>query len=107
VAGDDPEYIRWLRLRMCACATWCGRRACDPHHARRDQYGPVGVGQRAPDRRAIAICRPCHDDYHEGRGYFVAMTVDDRRAWMDLQIALSVAAYERSLLPPGPEEIPF
>lgn len=107
MAGDDPEYIRWLRLRMCVLATWCGRRACDPHHARRDRHGPVGMGQRAPDARAIPICRPCHDDLHEGRGYFASMTLDERRAWMEKQIERCQQAYVDSLLPLLPGDIPF
>lgn len=107
MAGDDPEFIRWLRTRMCVCAPFCGRRACDPHHARRDKHGPVGMGQRASDTRAIAICRPCHNDFHAGRGYFATMTVDQRREWMETQIELANAAYVDSLLPTPPGGIPF
>jgi hypothetical protein len=89
---------------MCVCASWCGRRACDPHHARRDKHGPVGMGQRASDSRAIPICRPCHDDYHAGRGYFLSMTVDDRREWMERAITLTQQAYADSLLD---TDVPF
>lgn len=99
MAGDDPDYIRWMRLRMCVNAAYCGRRACEPHHARRDRHGPVGMGQRASDRRAIPICRPCHDDFHDGRNYFASMNVEQRREWMESQITRCQAAYADSFLP--------
>jgi len=60
MAGDDPEYIRWLKGRPCR---ECGARVTAPHH----RTG-AGMGLRAPDREAMDLCgdgvRGCHGSIH-------------------------------------------
>ena len=101
MAGEDPEFIRWLRLQPCALATFCGDRSGPPHHARHN----VGGGQRAHDSRAIPLCPKHHDDFHDGAGPFLGWDRQQRRDWMDQQIERWNNAYVRALAPSA--EVPF
>jgi hypothetical protein len=77
MAGDDPEYIRWLKGRPCR---ECGARVTGPHH----KTG-AGMGLRAPDRDAIDLCGTgstgCHGALHSLSGRFKGWTKERRRGY--------------------------
>ena len=98
MAGEDPDYLRWLRHRRCAAAglgdeCW-GFIA--PHHRRGVMY--VGMGQRDHDHTAIPLCVRHHEAFHQNRPPFRDMSLG-KAAWTEAMIA-----YHRKLyLTPPPD----
>jgi len=88
----DAGYLRWLRKRPCC---WCFRAPpSDPSH-----HGRRGVGIKASDLDAIALCRKCHS-HHHGPRYGNAPPLPeappdlDVRAWAATQAEDLRALYE-------------
>ena len=76
MAGEDPDYIHWLKGQPC---NQCGaQRGCDAHH----RTG-AGMGMRAHDHLAMPMCRYCHDTFHASSGSFKTMEKQARRAYQD------------------------
>ncbi len=89
--SDEPEYLDFLRAqRICGLirASITGRlrpelRAylgrcrgrLEPEHER---HG-VGMGQKAPDRRAWECCSHHHRQRHDKRGVWLHLTLDQER----------------------------
>jgi len=97
MAGEDPEYLAWLRLRKCSAPGpphWGG----DAHHPRHDETGPVGMSLRAHDHRAISLCRACHGHIEQRTGPFAGWSRERVRCWHDEQAARSRAIYLASLV---------
>jgi len=87
VAGEDPDYLVWLRHRPCLI---CAAYPSDAHHA-----GRRGLGQKAHDHTALPLCRQHHAAWHDGGDPFRRWTRDDRRAWAEDTAAKLRADYER------------
>lgn len=102
MAGEDDEYVRWVRSRYCLLTPVGG---CDgpveAHHAGRDR----GMGQRADDSTAVPLCHRHHVcDWHGATGAFKGWSRAQRRAWADWAVERTRAAYAASLLP---LDVPF
>lgn len=95
--GDEPKYKAWIRLQPCVVGgELCG--PADPHHVI-DGHGGArkGMGQTAPDRFLLSMCRAHHNQFHAGTGFckgwsdgkrreFQMQEVERFRAiWRDLQ----------------------
>lgn len=68
----DRKYLDWLRDQPCVA---CGfPHGCDPSH-----HGRHGLGIKAPDDRAVSMCRRCHDHWELGapRRVFARGHLDD------------------------------
>lgn len=93
MAGEDPEYLSFVRALPC-CAPDAPNGclgAVEPHHDDRH-----GMSQRAHDRTAIPMCHGHHIfQWHAGAGVFKDWTRDQRRDWLDIQIALTLAKFNR------------
>ena len=78
-----PAYLAWVRTLKCAAPQ--GPHGCrgpiEAHHA-----GPRGLGQKADDHTAIAMCRYHHRCWHDGRGVFVGWDRQLRAAWVEVVI---------------------
>jgi hypothetical protein len=75
--GDEPLYKAWVKTQVCAVGgARCGK--VDPHHLI-DGKGDAkkGMGQTAPDRFLLALCRKHHDAFHDRKGFC--------RGWDDAQ----------------------
>jgi hypothetical protein len=103
---DDPDYLAWLRLQMCR-APIAPHPGGDAHHARHDEHGAsLGGHLKAPDRRAISLCRCCHNDLHALAGPFKGWTRKGVRDFVDAQIAQQRAEYLRQQNP-RPSSLPW
>lgn len=68
--GDEPAYKAFVRMQPCCVGgKRCGK--ADPHHLI-DGNGDArkGMGQTAPDRFLLPICRYHHELFHAGKGVF-------------------------------------
>lgn len=96
--GDDPAYKAFVKAQPCCVGgKRCGK--VDPHHLI-DGKGDAkkGMGQTAPDRFLLPICRRHHDAFHDGKGFcrgwdaaqrltFQEQEVERLRAiWADLHL---------------------
>ena len=54
----EPAYLAFLR--RCTCS-WCGR----PPPSEAAHHGPHGIGIKADDRGAVALCPTCHRFSHD------------------------------------------
>jgi hypothetical protein len=96
--GDDPLYKAWVKTQPCVvCGRRCGK--VDPHHLSNGKdEARAGMGQTAPDRFLLPMCRARHEDFHHRRGFcagwddaqrltFQEQEVERLRAiWDDLQL---------------------
>lgn len=67
--GDEPLYKAWIKQQVCCVGgARCGK--VDPHHLI-DGNGDAkkGVGQTAPDRFLLPLCRKHHDQFHDRKGF--------------------------------------
>ena len=67
--GDDKPYKAWIKTLPCVVGgPACGK--VDPHHLI-DGKGDEkkGVGQTAPDRLLLPLCRAHHDQFHDRKGF--------------------------------------
>ena len=90
MAGEDPEYLEYLRGEpCCSCGRWG---ASVPHH----KTG-AGMGTRAHDHEAMPLCddlrKSCHRDLHQFQGAFEGMSRLLRATWQDTQIQEHRARY--------------
>jgi hypothetical protein len=89
----DPNYLAWLRTRPCRCCHV--HPPSDPHHLRHNQHGAALGAHIKDDRRAISLCRRCHDMLHRAPWSLRLYVVHrDLRAWQDEQLAQQRADYE-------------
>lgn len=111
MAGEDPEYVAWIRKQPC-CA--CGSRVgVDAHHHTAGSTQPTvgqrgrraqarGMGQRAHDEATMPLCDKlrggpgCHQDLHEFRGLFSDMDNGERRLWQDRKVREFRALYQQT-----------
>jgi hypothetical protein len=76
--APDPAYLAWVRTLRCSAPHGphgC-RGAVQPHHA-----GARGLGQKADDHSAVALCDFHHRSWHDGRGVFLGWDRHTRAAW--------------------------
>lgn len=79
MAGEDPDYVAWVRtLPCCYCA---GRNSVEAHH----RTG-AGMARRAHDRETMPLCLRCHHDFHGLAGHFKNFKRADLRAWQHNKI---------------------
>ena len=78
-----PAYLAWLRKQLCAR---CGCYDAEASHHPAEKQGSMGL--KAPDARAIPLCRSCHMKHHQK---------PLARDWVEEQIAASTRAWVRSL----------
>lgn len=102
MAGEDPEYTRWVRGRSCVLAPLACRGGVEAHHAGLDR----GLGQRASDATCIPLCTLHHRAWHDAAPPFRALSQLERRAWATDMIARTQKAYADAL-GPSESEIPF
>lgn len=89
MAGEDPEYIRWIKQQPC---NQCGaQRGSDPHH----RTG-AGLAMRAHDHKAIPLCRYCHNAFHAGSGTFKRLDRQGKRTYQDEAIERCRRVYKSS-----------
>jgi hypothetical protein len=86
VAGEDPEYITWVRQQACLARLLPGYAepcvgAVQAHHA-----GKKGVGMRAHDDTAIPLCLRHHQNWHDANGVFKGWGKSQRSEWAESQI---------------------
>ena len=99
MAGEDRDYVRWVRGRLCAAGG--GPTDCEgpieAHHA-----GDRGLSQRAHDRTAIPLCTYHHRCWHDHFGWCRGWSRDQRREWVARWIALLTLAFEHQETTPWP-----
>lgn len=96
MAGEDPQYVQWIREQpCCACESPFGVQA---HHHTGGTTAPVfpkdgeplasnerprGKSERAHDTWCIPLCIKCHANLHGFHGLFSPFDQKQRRAWQD------------------------
>lgn len=93
MAGEDQDYLGWVRARACVLAPLGCFGRVQAHHAGTDR----GMGQRAHDDTAIPLCAHHHRAWHDLGQPFRAMTKDQRRAWALEQIERTRATHARGI----------
>jgi len=81
--GDEPAYKAWVKtLPCCVGGKRCGK--ADPHHLI-DGKGDArkGMGQTAPDRFLLPMCRRHHDLFHAGKGVFAHFDAAQRLTFQE------------------------
>jgi len=83
VAGEDPEYVHWVKRQRCAAATFggCSGGFVHAHHA-----GERGLGKRAHDETCVPLCSTHHRAWHDLHQPFRHMPRPERMAWIAAQI---------------------
>lgn len=84
--GDDPRYKRWIKTQPCVVGgKRCGK--VDPHHLI-DGKGEArkGIGQTAPDKFLIPMCRRHHDNFHDGKGIFAGWDDAQRLTFQEQEV---------------------
>lgn len=81
MAGEDPEYTKWLRTIRC-CAHECYRRQVQVHH-----ITGAGMGLRSHDWEAMPLCPQHHDQLHRLNGMFSDWSREELRHWQRYQAA--------------------
>ncbi len=105
MAGEDLDYVFWIKMRPCAAQLIEGCGDCNPvwpcdgHHA-----GQRGLGQRAHDHTCVPLCRLHHTAWHDAHPPFRGWNANKRREWSAVVIAENRELY---LLVRGPNSIPF
>lgn len=65
---QDRAHLDWLKTLPCL---GCGKRPpCDPAHLRfstADEPLHAGAGLKPPDKKAVPLCRACHDREEAGK----------------------------------------
>lgn len=79
--GADPAYLDFVRLQDCAS---CGHRG--PNHAHHKIGDLKGMGLKAPDSEALALCWACHRALHDCRGRFEYMSATERLVFQEYAI---------------------
>src|SRR5207244_313733 len=67
--GSDPVYKAWVKTQPCVV---CGKkgRGVDPHHIINGKGDArKGMGQTAPDRFLLSMCRREHEQFHKRVGF--------------------------------------
>lgn len=83
MAGEDRDYVAWIKGQPCAAAGMgdaCSG-AIEAHHA-----GRKGLSQRAHDRTCVPLCVRHHRAWHDLRPPFLGMDRYARRDWADRMI---------------------
>ena len=81
-AKREPRYLAWVRGLPC-CA--CGARPPSLAHHQHGEKGTLkGMGMKAPDDTAVALCVICHNAWHS-MGRFHDMTRDESITIMQLE----------------------
>lgn len=91
MAGEDPEYLAWLRQQPCAfvecqCPAELGPTQAH-HHTRGGGFNKRGKGQKAHDHEAFPLCLKCHRRFHDAAGPFRDWNKATRNEWQDRQVA--------------------
>lgn len=91
MAGEDRIYLDRVRALPCAArgvynATTC-RGGIQAHHA----GARPGVAMKCHDHESHAFCVQHHTEWHGHGGTFRRWTKEQRRAWADIQIAITQA----------------
>ncbi len=100
VANEDPEYLNFVRERPCSAPgapTGCSGRI-EAHH----NTATRGMGQRAHDRSAFALCTGHHRAFHDGSGPFKGWNKHERREWQQGAVEKTLEAFNRP-----PSAFPF
>lgn len=84
--GDDARYKAWVRTLMC-CVDGINCDAADPHHLI-DGKGEArkGMGQTAPDKFLLPLCRTHHDLFHAGKGPFAGWDDAQRLTFQEQEV---------------------
>lgn len=96
MAGEDKQYIRFIRNRPCSAQSSRCRGDIVPHHATVVPPGwrNRGKAQRNQDYLAIALCWLHHIDFHSLSGFFKGWTYEELRAWQLAQIDVNHMLWE-------------
>ena len=84
--GDDFPYKAFVKAQPCCVGGWkCGK--SDPHHLI-DGKGEArkGMGQTAPDRFLLPMCRSHHDQFHAGKGFCFGWDKAQRLTYQEQEI---------------------
>lgn len=92
MAGEDRAYTDWLHWQPCV-APGPSHAGGEVHHPRHDENGPVGMGLRSHDHRAVSICREHHENIEQHRGPFAGWTKEDVRRFLNEKAAALRARY--------------
>lgn len=79
MAGEDPEYLDWLRSLPC-CK--CGKAPCREVHHRTG----AGMGRRAHDHESMPLCHDCHMEFHDSKGQFKAWPKHMKKSWQETMV---------------------
>jgi hypothetical protein len=84
--GDDPKYKAWVKTQPCVIhGDECGR--VDPHHLINGRgEARKGMGQTAPDKFLIPMCRAAHEDFHNRRGFCSGWDDDKRLEFQESEV---------------------
>lgn len=90
MAGEDPEYLTWIRSRPCCVGVGC-RGPVEAHH----KTG-AGMSLRAHDHQAMPLCHRHHVEHFHGlTGYFKGWRKAELKVWQEHQIEVHRQDYER------------
>lgn len=82
----DLDYMLAVKGLPCALSGVEGAGPCrGPVEA--DHMGERGLGQKSDDAEVGPLCSGHHRDRHGARGFFAALTKEERRHWCRLTIA--------------------
>jgi hypothetical protein len=83
MAGEDREYVGWVKRQKCRMAAHGGcQGGIEAHHAGLDR----GLSQRAHDSSCIPLCTYHHRCWHDASGPFKTFKRAERCTWSEDQI---------------------
>jgi hypothetical protein len=90
MAGEDPDYLRWIKGQRCCAPVSCSRWPCDAHHSTVGR----GKGQKSHDHESMPLCRLHHMEFHAASGPFHGWIQERRAKWQRFQTALHRECYK-------------
>ena len=89
----DPLFLAFVHTLSCAASGIDGH-VCEGR-IEADHAGRRPLGRKADDRTTIALCSLAHRQRTDFAGPFRSWDGARMRTWLDEQIAITQAAYER------------
>jgi hypothetical protein len=79
MAGEDPEYLKWLRQQPCDVFDGTCMGPIEAHHSTGRKRG---IGTKNHDHTCIPLCHKHHvHDFHMHSGHFRDWDREKRAAW--------------------------
>lgn len=94
LTDEDRRWRAWIHARPCVCEAMLPWHCYAGRVQQSHERDMTGLSLKAPERRSVPMCRGCHEDWEQHKGYFANWTKEARRAFMNEAIASENARFD-------------